>query len=86
MTMDQDHKHTLSTEAQQRMFYALGEGVAKLWSGLPQDIQHQLFEAAVLAEGETARSQIAVFLHDTHARTTDALKARAIPEPDSKGG
>ena len=38
------------------------------------------------AEGEAARPKLAVFLHGTHARTTDALKARAMPEPDSKGG
>jgi hypothetical protein len=76
----------LSAEAQERIFRTLGEAVVKCWSGLPQDIQHQLFEAAVLAEGEAARPKLAVFLHGTHARTTDALKARAMPEPDSKGG
>jgi hypothetical protein len=32
------------------------------------------------------RSPLAVFLHHTHERITDALKARAMPEPDNKGG
>ena len=78
--------HTLAADVQQRVFRALGEGVVKLWSGLPQPIQHELFEAAVRAEGEGVRAQLAIFLHQTHQRTTDALKARAMPEPDSMGG
>jgi hypothetical protein len=75
-----------AVDVQERIFRTLGEGVAKIWSGLPQPIQHELFEAAVLAEGEAVRNQLAVFLHHTHERTVDALKARAMPEPDSKGG
>ena len=76
----------LDLEIQQRVFRTLGEGVVKVWSGLPQPIQQELFEAAVLAEGEDLRAQLAVFLHHSHHRTTDALKAHAIPVPDSKGG
>jgi hypothetical protein len=76
----------LSPETQQRIFRTLGEGVVRVWSGLPQEIQQELFEAAVQAEGEVVRSQLAVFLHGTHTRTTDGHKARAVPEPDSKGG
>jgi len=76
----------LAGDIQQRIFCTLGEGVVKVWSGLPQPIQHELFEAAVLAEGEGVRSQLAIFLHHTHNRTTDALKANAMAEPDSKGG
>ena len=49
-------------------------------------IEEHLFEAAVLSQGESTRQQLAVFLHEKHLRTTDALKARAMPEPDSKGG
>jgi hypothetical protein len=75
-----------SVAAQERIFGTLGKAVAKLWSELPQDMQQQLFEAAVLSEGEPVRQRLAVFLHGKHARTTDAIKARAIPEPDSKGG
>jgi hypothetical protein len=76
----------LPIAAKERIFRTLGEGVAKCWSGLPQGIQHQLFEAAVRAEGEAVRPALAIFLHHAHARTTDALKAHALPEPDSKGG
>jgi hypothetical protein len=36
--------------------------------------------------GEAARSPLAVYLHHPDERTTDGLKARANPEPDSKGG
>ena len=74
----------LAADIQQRIFCTLGEGVVKLWSGLPQQIQHELFEAAVLGEGEDVRSQLAIFLHHTHNRTTDALKAHAMAEPDRR--
>jgi hypothetical protein len=63
---------------------ALGQAVARCWSSLPQDIQHDLFEAAIACEGETIRQQLAVYLHGKHERTVDA--GRAIPEPDSLGG
>jgi len=76
----------LSVEARGRVIHTLGEGVIKLWSNLPQPIQQELFEAAVLAEGEAMRPQLAVLLHGAHTRTTDGLKARAMVEPDSKGG
>jgi len=76
----------LSSEAREQVFRALGESVARIWSRLPQDIQHHLFEGAVASQGETQRQQIAVFLHGRHARTADGVKARAMPEPDSLGG
>src|SRR6266487_5690918 len=42
---------------------------------------------AVASQGESIRSQLAVFLHDKHSRTADPLgKAREMPEPDSLGG
>jgi hypothetical protein len=56
------------------------------WSNLPQDVQHHLFEEAVLSQGEAKRQQLAIYLHDEHQRTADALKARAISTPDSLGG
>lgn len=65
---------------------ALGEAVARCWSRLPQDVQHNLFEAAVQGRGEAARHQLAIFLHAKHDRTIDAQHARALPEPDSLGG
>jgi len=48
-----------------------------MWSRLPQDVQHDLFEAAVLAghaneRDESLRERLALFLHDRHPRTADA--------------
>jgi hypothetical protein len=65
---------------------ALGKAVTALWSNLPQGVQAELFEHAVSAQDDATREKLAVFLHRIHFRTTDALKARAIPEPDSPGG
>ena len=76
----------LSAETQEQVYRALGQAAVQIWSNLPQDIQQHLFEAAVLSQGESTRQQLAVFLHEKHLRTTDAIKARAMPEPDSKGG
>jgi hypothetical protein len=64
----------------------MGEAVVRVWSELPKDVQHQLFEAAVGPGEDEVRAELARFLHDMHVRTTDALKAHAIVEPDSKGG
>jgi hypothetical protein len=65
---------------------ALGKAVTAVWSHLPQNVQQELFEHAVSAQDDATRERLAVFLHTIHFRTTDALKARAIPEPDSPGG
>jgi hypothetical protein len=65
---------------------ALGKAVTAIWSNLPQNVQQELFEHAVSAQNDATRERLAVFLHTIHFRTTDALKARAIPEPDSPGG
>jgi len=70
----------------ERLSQALGEAVIRLWSRLPQDVQHDLFEQALASQGEALRSQLAVFLHGKHTRTSDSIKARAMPEPDSLGG
>ena len=51
-----------------------------------QAIQQELFESAVRAEGEQMRESIAVFLHGEHDRTKSGVQARAMSEPDSKGG
>ena len=63
---------------------ALGEAVIKLWSRLPHEVQHRLFEAAVHSRGEGIRLKLALFLHSKHFRTYDPT--RAVPEPDSLGG
>jgi hypothetical protein len=76
----------LPKEIKEQVFRALGESLVKIWSRLPQDIQHDLFEGAVASQGESKRQQLAVFLHGEHSRTADAVKSRAMPEPDSLGG
>jgi hypothetical protein len=76
----------LADELKEQVYRALGQAVVHVWSNLPPDIQHHLFEAAVRSQGEPMRPRIAVFLHEKHARTADAVKARAMPEPDSLGG
>jgi hypothetical protein len=57
-----------------RYFLILGAASADLWSELPQELQHRLFERAIVLghQGETdesLREQLAKFLHDHHART-----------------
>jgi hypothetical protein len=66
---------------------ALGEAVIRIRSNLPQDVQNHLFQEAVSSQGESIRSQLAVFLHDKHSRTSDPLgNRRDMKEPDSLGG
>jgi hypothetical protein len=66
---------------------ALGEAVVRMWSKLPQEVQNHLFQEAVTSQGESIRSQLAVFLHDKHPRTADPLgKPHEPMEPDSLGG
>ena len=81
-----DQSQELSGEATDQLSRALGQAVARCWSSLPQEIQHNLFETAVMSEGEIIRQQLAVYLHGKHERTVDTLQARAMPEPDSLGG
>jgi hypothetical protein len=76
----------LPRETKEQLFRALGEAVVRIWSNLPQDVQHHLFEEAVTSQDASMKQQLAVFLHDKHSRTTDSMKARAMPEPDSLGG
>jgi hypothetical protein len=57
-----------------RYFLALGAAAADLWSNLPHELQHMLFERAVLLghqteRDESLREQLAKFLHDHHERT-----------------
>ena len=75
-----------ASETNDLLFHALGAAVARSWSNLPQAVQQHLFEEAVMSHGESMRQQLAVFLHDKHSRTSDSIKARAMPEPDSLGG
>jgi hypothetical protein len=70
----------------QSLDQALGKAVARCWNGLSSEIQHDLFEAAVLAEGEAIRQPLAMYLHSKHPRTVETVRARATSEPDSLGG
>jgi hypothetical protein len=76
----------VSVDAMDRLSRALGEAVARSWSALPQEIQQRLFEAAVMAQGESIRQELGVYLHGTHDRTSNVGQSRAVPEPDSLGG
>jgi len=78
---------TIPRDTADRLTSALGEAVVRIWSSLPQEVQHRLFEEAITSRGETIRPRLAVFLHDKHERTSDPLgKAREMIEPDSLGG
>jgi hypothetical protein len=76
----------LAHETPDQFSHALVEAVVKNWGRLPHDVQRCLFEQAISSQGERMRPQLAVFLHDTHPRTGNAVKARAMLEPDSLGG
>jgi hypothetical protein len=59
-----------------RFALALGQAVIRTWGDLPQDIQRQLFEAAVVAghhseRNEMLHEQLAAYLHDHTPRTDD---------------
>ena len=70
-----------------QLMRALGEAVIRIWSDLPQEVQDHLFKEAVASQGESIRSQLAVFLHNKHSRTSDSLgDPREMKEPDSLGG
>jgi hypothetical protein len=79
-----------TNEGSERLSQALGEAVVRIWSQLPQEVQHNLFEEAVASKGteqrEETRSQLAMFLHEKHSRTCASIKASAMVEPDSLGG
>lgn len=61
-------------ESSARYFLVLGAAAADLWSDLPQELQHILFERAIVLghqseRDESLREQLAKFLHDHHERT-----------------
>ena len=76
-----------STIITDQLTRALGDAVIRIWSNLPQEVQDHLFKEAVASQGESVRSQLAVFLHEKHSRTADPLgNPREMPEPDSHWG
>jgi hypothetical protein len=72
--MPQQSDPVVNDKAATRYFRALGAAAAEMWSELPQDLQHRLFERAVVLghqteRDESLREQLAKFLHDTRPRT-----------------
>ena len=75
---------TMVKGTEEQLTHALGAGVVQIWSYLPPDIQHELFEEATTCLGER------------HAASTRAVPARpsrphrrrtrGMLEPDSLGG
>jgi glucose-6-phosphate-specific signal transduction histidine kinase len=68
------HSDQVLNDIAGRYFLVLGAAAADLWSELPQELQHRLFEQAVLLghqgeQDESLREQLAKFLHDHHERT-----------------
>jgi hypothetical protein len=49
-------------QSEEELFIALGRAANKLWSGLPQEIQHMLFDEAVSFRGEAIKQPLAIFL------------------------
>jgi hypothetical protein len=67
-------QQTDADENAARYFLVLGAAAADLWSELPHELQHTLFERAVALghkgeRDESLREQLAKFLHDHHTRT-----------------
>jgi hypothetical protein len=70
----QDHGQMAGDQSAERFANILGVAALDLWSNLPQEIQQQLFERAVLVghqteRDESLREQLAQFLHARHDRT-----------------
>ena len=64
----------LSSGDPDRFVHVIGSAAVALWGDLPQDIQEQLFERAVLLghkseRDEMLREQLAKFLHDHNTHT-----------------
>lgn len=64
----------LAADQSERFSQVLGAAVIALWGELPQPVQEQLFECAVVLghqgeRDEMLREQLAKFLHDHHERT-----------------
>jgi hypothetical protein len=74
----------ITSTATEQLSRALGDAVVRIWSHLPHDVQHRLFEEA--SQGKGIRPQLALFLHEKHSRTSASIRARAMLEPDSLGG
>jgi hypothetical protein len=74
-----------------RFVLALGQAVIKSWGELPQEIQHTLFESAVVAghhseKNEMFREQLATYLHGKHPRTHDSSDHSTRTQDSSSRG
>jgi hypothetical protein len=76
----------IALETSEQLSRALGDAVVRIWGRLPHDIQSRLFEETLTSQHERMRPQLAIYLHEKHPRTCAAVRARAMPEPDSLGG
>jgi len=74
-----DRTSSVITEQLRR---ALGEAVIRIWSNLPQEVQDHLFNEAVASQGESIRSQLAVFLHD--AGPPQPPRAPCVHDPNGQ--
>jgi len=74
----------IAHEKSEELSRALGEAVVRIWGYLPNHLQNRLFREA--SRDARTRPDLALFLHEKHPRTSAAVKARAILEPDSLGG
>jgi hypothetical protein len=77
-------KGTDKTLTIEQLTTALGKGAVEIWSDLPPEIQHELFEAAIACHGDGLRHDLALFLHEHHVRTD--LQGRNTRETDRPGG
>ena len=77
----------MTAETDRETVLALGQAALVLWPRLPHDWQQALFEQVVTIRGESARHDLATFLHSHHPKTFDATaQTRNVPTPDSLGG
>jgi hypothetical protein len=76
----------ISHENSNLISHNIGETIVRLWSRLPQGVQHDLFEETLKSLGESKRPQLAIFLHQKNARTIASIADRATLKPDSLGG
>ena len=75
------HSDQVLNDIAGRYLLVLGAAAADLWGDLPQELQQQLFERAVVLghqgeQDESLREQLAKFLHDHHERTGQSLPER----------
>jgi hypothetical protein len=68
------HSNQVVNDTAARYFMVLGAAAADLWSNLPPELQHVLFERAIVLghqreSDESLREQLAKFLHDHNMRT-----------------